>query len=166
MRYMPLADVSIVMETWKREKLVVYCERRIAMRRIYACLLMLSWVVVPVFASAHAANGIPYSEGSWKVGNPFILKVQDWEKERGGPGIFSYGSEMFREFRDRSSERDRQSDSAISGTGMRSYDTPLGPSFDMPDSVNGHSRTPDPWWGRRPEGDPMIRELSRGPLER
>ncbi|MFO0700779.1 MAG: hypothetical protein U0236_16275 [Nitrospira sp.] len=47
---------------------------------------------------------------------------------------------------------------------MRSYSELLGPSFDMPDSVNGHSDRPDPWWGRRMEGDPAVKELSRDPL--
>lgn len=57
------------------------------------------------------------------------------------------------------SEPDRRSDSAVSGQGMRSYDAFLGPSFDMPDSVHGHSRMSDPWWGRRGEGEPMLKDL-------
>jgi hypothetical protein len=55
----------------------------------------------------------------------------------------AFGLHLGKDRDKRESERDRGSDSAVSGTGMRSYDTRLGPSFDMPDSVNGHSRTPD-----------------------
>ena len=62
------------------------------------------------------------------------------------------------------SESNRQSDSAASGPGMRSYDTFLGPSFDMPDGVNGHSDRLDPWWGRRGEGEPMLEDLPRDPM--
>lgn len=119
------------------------------------------WLTLPVFASA---DRVPDSGTNGNAPKSFILKVQDWQKERGGSGIFSYGSEMFRESRDRSSERDQRSDSAISGMGMRSYDTPLGPSFDMPDSVNGHSDRPDPWWGRRMGGEPMFKDLNRDPM--
>lgn len=57
------------------------------------------------------------------------------------------------------SDRDRGSDSAASGKGTRSYDTPLGPSFDIPGSVDGHSRRLEPWWGRRSEGEPMLKDL-------
>jgi hypothetical protein len=123
-------------------------------KTIYTLVLMSS-LTMPVLASA---NGLQYSKENQNAPSPFILKVQDWQKERGGSGIFSYGSEMFREFRDRSSEhesRDRSSD-----TDMRSYSDFPGPSFDIPNSVDGHSRAVNPWWDRRSSADPMIRNLS------
>ena len=132
-------------------------------RHIWFYSLWISvWVTLPVFASTER---VPDSGRNGNTPTSIILKVQDWHKERGGTGIFSYGSEMFGESWDRSSERDRRSDSAISGTGMRSYDTPLGPSFDMPDSVNGHSDRPDPWWGSRTQGEPMLKDLNRDPMK-
>ncbi len=135
-------------------------------RHIWFYSLLISvWFTLPVFASPDRGPDFGKNGNAPKS---FILKVQEWQKERGGPRIFSYGSEMFGEFRDRSGERDRRSDSAISGTGMRSYDTPLGPSFEMPDSVNGHSDRPDAWWGRRTEGEPMLKDLkdlNRDPMK-
>jgi len=65
--------------------------------------------------------------------------------------------------------RDREKNADSSGKDTRSYDNVLSPSFDRIDghsSVNGHSPGSVPWWGTRSEGDPMIRELSREPLER
>lgn len=51
-----------------------------------------------------------------------------------------------------------------SDTGMRSYDKMLDRNFDQSlDSVNGHSQRPDPWWGSRGEGEPMLKELHREP---
>ena len=102
-------------------------------------------LTLPVFASPDR------TQDSGTNGNAlqsFILKVQDWQQERGGPRIFSYGSEMFRESRDRSSDTD-----------MRSYSDVLGPSFDIPDSLHGHSDRPDLWWGHRTEGEPMLKDL-------
>lgn len=125
----------------------------------FSSLLISLWLTMPVFASP---DRVPHFGKNGNAPTSFILKVQSWLDERGG---ISYGSEMHRESRDRSSERDRRSDSAISGTGMRSYNTPLGPSFDMHDSVNGHSDRPDPWWGRRPEGEPMLKDLNRDPMK-
>jgi hypothetical protein len=123
-------------------------------------LWMSAWLTLPVFASTERA---PNSGKSGNAPQSFILKVQEWQKERGGSGIFSYGSEMFRESRNKSSEgesRDRSSE-----TGMRSYSDFLGPSFDMPDSVHGHSDRPDPWWGRRGEPEPMLKDVNRDPMK-
>ena len=117
-------------------------------RTIYVCLLSIGiWSTLPNLASA---NGLQYSEENPNVSSPFILKVQEWEKERGGPRISSYGSEMFRESRDKSSDTD-----------MRSYSDFLSPSFDTPKSVDGHSQTVDPGGARRSSADPMVQDLSR-----
>ena len=65
--------------------------------------------------------------------------------------------------------RDREKDADSAGKDTRSYDKVLSPSFDSIDghsSVNGHSSGADLWWGPQSPGDPMIRELSREPLER
>jgi len=116
-------------------------------RHIYFCSLSIGiWLTLPVLTSA---NGLQYSEGNRNAPESFILKVQEWEKERGGSWIPSYGGEMFRESRDRSSDTD-----------TRSYSDSLGPSFDLPDSVDGTSRSVNPWWDRPSSADPMVRDLS------
>jgi len=121
-------------------------------RHIWFYSLWISvWLTLPAFSSPGRA---PDSGMNGNTPQSFILKVQDWEKERGGSWIPSYGGEMFRESRDRSSDTD-----------MRSYGDLLGPSFDVPDSVHGHSDRPDPWWGRRGEPEPMLKDLNRDPMK-
>jgi hypothetical protein len=119
------------------------------------------WLAVPALVSA---KGLPHSAKSWNAEDSFILKVQSterWETDRpdlGGKGIYSYGSELsrepklFRESREQSSEGDKDT---------RSYSEPLGSSFDIPDSVNGRSRSGGPWWDGRSSADPMVEDLSR-----
>lgn len=133
------------------------------MRQIYVSLMILGWFVVPAVVSADWST---YSQRCWTdrgvierdalIHRVLTPTFQD-----------AFGLTLGRD-RDKSeSERDRGSDSAISGKGMRSYDTPLGPSFDIPDSVNGDSRMSDPWLGRRTEGEPMLKEmrdLNRDPM--
>lgn len=111
----------------------------------FYALLISVWLTVPVFASPERA---PDSGMSENAPPSFIFHVQDWQKEREGPKTFSYGSDMFRESRDQSGDTDR-----------RSYSDGLGPSFDIPDSAHGHSDRPDPWWGRRGEPEPMLKDL-------
>lgn len=121
-------------------------------RYLCFCLLWISlWFTLPVFASPY---GVPDFGKNGTAPQSFILNVQEWEKER---GALSYGSERFSErfhgFSDRST-RDQSSD-----TSTRSYSDFLGPRFDIPDSVHGHSDRPDPWWGLRTEGEPMVKDL-------
>lgn len=119
-------------------------------RYIYFYSLWISvWFTLPVFASPDRA---PNSGKNGNAPTSFILKVQDWQKER---GALSYGSERFRHSHDWFNEResrDRSNDS-----GMRSYSDFLGPTFDMPGSVNG--RNEEPWWIHRAEPEPMLKDL-------
>lgn len=99
--------------------------------------------------SLGSAHGLQYPITIENSSRSFILKVQEWQTERGG---ISYGSEMFRESREQSSDKDK---------GTRPYSDVLGPSFDIPDSVDGRSRAVSPWWDRRSTTDPMVEDLSR-----
>jgi hypothetical protein len=110
----------------------------------FSSVLISLWITMPVFASP---DRVPHFGKNGNAPNPFIFTVQEWEKER---GALSYGGSGFRESPDRSSDKD-----------TRSYSEFLGPRFDIPDSVDGHSDRPDPWWGRRSSADPMVEDLSR-----
>lgn len=55
------------------------------------------------------------------------------------------------------STRDQGSDP---DKGVRSADQMLDRTFD---SMNDHSRGPDPWWGIRGEREPMLKDLHREP---
>jgi hypothetical protein len=129
-------------------------------------VMMLGWFAVPDFVSADWST---YSQRYWTERHPADrgLLGRDSLIHHVDFSAFHdhFGLTLGRDKEKRESERDRGSDSALSGKGMRSYNTPLGPSFDMPDSVNGHSRTPDPWWGRRTEGEPMLKDLNRNPMK-
>jgi hypothetical protein len=144
----------------KKEKEWLAPERRFAMKPISVSLVMLLWFAVPAFVSADWST---YSQRDWADRHTVDrgLTEQDSLIHRVDFPTFhdAFGLTLGRDKDKRESERDRGSDSAISGKGMRSYDTPLGPSFDMPDSVDGHSRMTDPWWGRRGEGEPMLKDL-------
>jgi hypothetical protein len=131
------------------------------MRPIYVSLMILGWFAIPNFVSADWST---YSQQYWADRGLFernsLIHRVDFPTFHD-----AFGLQLGRDRDKHESERDRGSDSAVSGRGMRSYDTPLGLSFDMPDSVNGHSRTPDPWWGRRTEGEPMLKDLNRDPMK-
>ena len=127
------------------------------MRQIYVSLMILGWFAVPDFVSA-----------DWSMSSRTDHHRVDRRLLERDSLIYRVESPAFEDHfglmlgRDRGkseSERDRRSDSAISGEGMRSYDTFLDPSFDIPDSVHGHSDRPEPWWGRRGEGEPMLKDL-------
>lgn len=141
------------------------------MRNIYACLLSVIWFVVPVSV---LAGTLPQPGGRWTeqytvdYGGIEQDSLIHYVAERwmgGYDPLSTYASDL--RAKDKGvkdeSNRDRTSDSDIESKGVLSYDQLLQRSFD---SVNGHSRRTDPWWGHRSEGDPMIRELSRDPLER
>ncbi len=138
------------------------------MRVLSACLLAVVWFTLPTSASAKTW---PHIGGQWSDRSTI---AQDWLEQ--DPLIHAVVERWFDRFptytdlgtKERTDEaaRDRENDAA-SGKDSRSYDKALSPSFDRIDghsSVNGHSPSTDPWWGRRSEGDPMIRELSRKPL--
>lgn len=128
------------------------------MRQMYIPLMILGWFIGPVVVSADWSI---YSQ--WRDRHTIDLGVIDQNSliHRIDSPTFhdAFGLMLGRGRDTRESERDRGSDSAISGRGIRSYDTPLGPSFDIPDSVDGHSNRPDPWWGSRTQGEPMLKDL-------
>lgn len=138
------------------------------MRNIYAYLLAVVWFTLPTSASANTwlHVGERWSDRStvvqgWLEQDPLIHVVVERWFDR-----FPTYTDLGTKERMDEAARDREKDADSSGKDTRSYDKVLGPSFDMPNSVNGYSRGSDPWWGARPEGDLMIRELSRDPLER
>lgn len=138
------------------------------MRILSACLLAVVWFTFPTSASANTWPHVGERWGNrpivvqhWVVQDPLIHAVVERWYDR-FPTYTDLGN---KERRDEAA-RDREKDADSSGKDIRSYDTVLSPSFDMPNSINGYSRGSDPWWGARSEGDLMIRELSREPLER
>ncbi len=141
------------------------------MRNTYACLLSVMWVTVPVLASA---NTWPEFGARWvdrdEVSQPrfkqdsVVRTVADHRLGRDD----RFGSEAHNR-----SSREAKESRATTDTGRershesaRSDKTPLSLSkdYDHPfDSVHRPAQRPDPWWGRRTEGDPMIKGLNRSP---
>lgn len=118
-------------------------------KTIYTLVLMGVSLTMSVLASA---KGLQYSEENQNALSSFILKVQE-RPDIGGKGIYSYDSELAREpklFRE----------SRSSDTDTKSYSDFLGPSFDTPHSVDGHSQRQGPWWDGRSSGDPSVKGLS------
>lgn len=141
------------------------------MQTLYACLLSIVWLSVSELA---LANTWPEFRARWmdrdEVSQPrfeqdsVIQTVADHPLGRGD----RFGSEA----RNRSvteakeSRATTQIDRERSHESARSNNTPLslGNDHDHPfDSVHNPSHHPDPWWGRRVEGDPMIKGLNRSP---
>jgi hypothetical protein len=142
--------------------------RRCVMRILSACLLAVVWFTLPTSASANTWPhvGERWSDRStvvqgWLEQDPLIHAVIERWYDR-----FPTYTDLGTKERKDEAARDREKDADSSGKDTRSYDNVLSPSFDIPNSVNGYSRGSDPWWGTRSEGDPMVRELSREPLER
>lgn len=127
------------------------------MRQIYVSLMILGWFAVPDFVSADWSTS---SKTFWidrhTVDRGFLERDSLIHRVESPRFEDHFGLSLGRDRGRSESEPDRGSDS---GQGTRSYDTFLGPSFDMPDSVNGHSDRLEPWWGRRPEGEPMLKDL-------
>ena len=138
------------------------------MRNIYAYLLSVVWFTAPMSV---LAGTLPQLGERW---TDRYTVVQGWvEQDPLSHAVVERWHDRFPTYTDLGNKerideaaRDREKDADSSGKDTRSYDHVLSPSFDMPNSVNGYSRGSDPWWGARPEGDPMIRELSREPFER
>jgi hypothetical protein len=114
-------------------------------KTIYTLVLMGVSLTMPVLASA---NGVQYSEENRNEPSSFILKVQQ-RPDLGGKGIFSYDSELSREPKLFRESPDKSSDTE------KSYSDSLGPSFDMPKSIDGHVQRQGP-----SSGDPSVRDLS------
>jgi hypothetical protein len=139
------------------------------MRQIYVSLTILGWFAVPGFVSADWSMSSHISRADRHTADRGVLERDSLIHRVGEQRRFEDHFDL-RLGRDRGAsevDREQRSDSAgsgaASGMGTRSYDTPLGPAFDMPGKVDGDSRGPDPWLGRRPEGEPMIKDLNRNP---
>lgn len=136
------------------------------MRQIYGSLMILGWFAVPEFASADGSTSSQNSRTDRHTVDRGLLERESLIHRVESPTFEDhFGLKLGRGRGKSESEPDRRSDSAVSGQGLRSYDTFLGPSFDRPDSVDGHSRRPEPWWGRRGEREPMLEDLNRDPMQ-
>lgn len=142
--------------------------KQLYLSSVIAGLMMLGWFAVPAFVSADWST---YSQRHWTdrhIVDRGVLEQDSLIRRVDFPTFHdAFGLSLGRDRGRSESERDRGSDSAASGKGTRSYDTFLGPSFDMPDSVDGYSDRLDPWWGRRGESEPMrkdLKELNRDPM--
>lgn len=132
---------------------------------IMLVMMMLGWFAVPDFVSADGSMSSQISRTDRHTVDRGLLERDSLIHLVESPRFEDhFGLSLGRDRGRSESDRDRQSDSAASGTGTQSYDTFLGPSFDIPDSVDGHSRMSDPWWGRRGEGEPMLKDLNRDPM--
>jgi hypothetical protein len=130
------------------------------MRQIYVSLMILGWFAVPGFVSADWSMSSHISRADRHTADRGVLERDSLIHRVQSPQFKDHFGLSLGRDRGRSElERDRESDSAASGEGMRSP----GPSVDMPGKVDGDSRGPDPWLGRRPEGEPMIKDLNRNP---
>ncbi len=127
------------------------------MRQIGVSLMILGWFAVPGFVFA---DWSAYFQRHWTDRHTIDrgLLERDSMIHRVESPTFEdhFGLSLGRDRGRSESEPDRRSDS---GQGTRSYDTFLSPSFDMPGSVHGDSDRLEPWWGRRPEGEPMLKDL-------
>jgi hypothetical protein len=123
-------DAFPLLSNIKRSRKEDYFMKRMSMKLIILMsLVVLGSVAIPTFASA-------------------------WETERsslGGKGIYSYGSELFKESELFRESRDKASDTSHS-------DDIVGPSVNIPPSVDGASRALD---RGRSSADPMVQDLSR-----
>lgn len=141
------------------------------MRNLYACLLSVVWVTVPAQASADTWPGFGASwsgqDGitqSWFDQNSVIQTVADHRlgrDDRFGIDERVRGSrEMQESGVTAGTDRNRSHDSTRSGNTPQSFSDVRDQSSN---SVHSPAHRPDPWWGRRTEGDPMIRGLNRSP---
>lgn len=141
------------------------------MRNICLCLVSVVWFTVPASASADTWPGFGASwkdraevSQPWFEQNSMIQTVAD--HRRGRDDRFGM-DERVRDSRETQESRaTTETDRNRSHESARSGNTP--PSFsDVRDhssnSVHSPAHHPDPWWGRRVEGDPMIRGLNRSP---
>ena len=141
------------------------------MQNIYACLLSVACFTVPALASANTwpEFGARWMDRDgvsqlWFEQDSVIQTVTDHRLGR---------DDRFRmDERVRSSSETKESRATTDTDRDRSHksahpnNTPLSLSNDhdhSSNSVHSPAHRPDPWWGRRVEGDPMIRGLNRSP---
>lgn len=141
------------------------------MRNIYACLLSVMWFTVPALVSANTWPdfGARWSDRDtvtqgWFEQDFEIQTVADTRLGRDDRFGMDERNRSVRETKESrattDTDRERSHESAHSGNTSQSFsDVRDHPS----NSVHSPSHRPDPWWGRRVEGDPMIRGLNRSP---
>lgn len=141
------------------------------MRKLYACLLSIVWFSLSALV---LANTLPEFGVRWvdrdEVSQPrfkqdsVVRTVADHRLGRDDRFGMDERNRSVRETKEirATTETDRER----SHEPARSNNTPLSLSNDHDhpfDSVHNPSHHPDPWWGRRTEGDPMIKGLNRSP---
>lgn len=140
------------------------------MQNLYACLLLVVWITIPMPTSANTwpGFGASWMDGDggsrpWFEQNSVIETVADHRLGRdGGFGMAERerGSREIKESRaTAAADRNRSHEPARSGNTPQSFSDVRESSK----SVHSPSHHPDPWWGRRVEGDPMIKGLNRSP---
>ena len=141
------------------------------MQNIYACLLSVVWFTVPTLASANTwpGFGATWSDHDrvtqhWFEHDSVTQTVADTRLGRDDHFSMDERARSSRETKESGAtaetDRERSHESERSDNTARSSSNVLDRSYD---TVHSPSHHPDPWWGRRVEGDPMIRELSRKP---
>ena len=139
------------------------------MRIIYACLLSVVWFTVPASVSA---NTWPGFGASWmdREGGSTLLFDQNSVIQTVADHRLGRDDRFGMDERVRSSRETKESrvtaetnrhgshESARSGNTPQTFSDVRDHSSN---SVHSPSHRPDPWWGRRVEGDPMIRGLNR-----
>ena len=131
------------------------------MKQLCMSLMILGWLAVPDFVLADRST---YSQWHWTDRHTVDRSVRErdsWIHRVEFPRFEDhFGLTLGGDKDTHESARDQRSDSAIYGIGMRSYDKPLGPSFDMLGSAHGHTDSPNRWWERRGEGERMRKDLN------
>ena len=136
-----------------------------------ACLLSVVWFTIPALASADTWSGFGASwmdrdevSQPWFKQNSVIETVADHRlgrDDRFGMDERVRSSRETQESRATpETDRNRSHESARSGNTPQSFSDIRDHSSN---TVHSPSHRPDPWWGRRTEGDPMIRGLNRSP---
>ncbi len=141
------------------------------MRNIYTCLLSVVWFMVPALA---LADTWPEFGARWmdrdEVSQPrfeqdsVIQTVADHRLGRDDRFGMDERNRSVRETKESrattDTDRQRSHEPTRSGSTPQSFSDVRDQSSN---SVHSPSHRPDPWWGRRTEGDPMIRGLNRSP---
>lgn len=141
------------------------------MRNIYVCLLSAVWFTVPAVASANTWPGFGTGwmdrhgvSQPWFEQDAVIQTVTNHRLRRNNR--FGMDDRVRSSRETKENRATAQTDRERSHGSTRSNKTPQSFSDvrDHPsNSVHSPSRRPDPWWGRRSEGDPMIKGLNRSP---
>ena len=141
------------------------------MQNLYACLLSVVWVTIPALASANTwpGFGATWSDHDrvtqlWFEQDSVIQTVADHRLGRDNRFGMDERVRSARETKESrataETDRNRTHEPTHSGDTPQSFSDVRDHSSN---TVHSPSHHPDPWWGRRTEGDPMIRGLNRSP---